>query len=393
MPIGKRSEVFLNYFLTPWFSEYWSFPNPKYKGEEICDALLIWGDVVFIIQVKTRGSIGADGKWARYKIKEEKERILKWVQRLKTEKSINLRNKYREIVFPREEIEWYYGLVVLNHLSDPYDPNEFLSEDASEQELAIQVISFFDIHNLMKYINTPWDFVNYFESRYRLSQKTSIKMHEEGNNFGQNLSHMFHEAKEDVGEDHANKWDKFMDITIKAVNGDFQRVDSDLRRYASSFLIDSAIGGILYKAQRDKHGNYIINDEFRQLIKSVEKLTEMNRLIRSFWGERFLREAEKALASGKDEYVTGQSPKREMAYGFIATDTPQDRRAELMKSIARKALIKNEKREGIFVASSPANIFATYQMFINWFTRGKLNYLKTHRMETLDSTILYFSLE
>jgi hypothetical protein len=382
----------LNYFLTPWFSGYWTFPNPKYKSEEICDALLIWGDVVFIIQVKTRKGIKSDGEWAKYKIKEEKERILRWVQRLKKEESIILRNKYREIVFPREEIKWYYGLVVLNHVSDPYDANEFLKEDSSEQELAIQAISLVDIYNLMKYINTPWDFVNYLESRYRLSQKTSIKVHEEGNNFGQNLSRMFHEAKEDIGEEHADKWDKFMDITIKAVNGDFQEGDPDLRRYASSFLIDSVIGGVLYKAQRDKHGNCIINDEFKLLIKSVEKLTEMNRLIRSFWGERFLIEAEKALASGETEYVTGQSPGRKMAYGFVATDKLNDERVALIKSVAREALVKNDKREGVIVAASPANIFATYQMFISWFTRGKSDYLKTNRIETLDSTILYIFL-
>jgi len=392
-PVGYRSENFVNYFLAPWFSGYWAFPKPKYKGGEIADSLLLWGDVAFLIEVKERKGIKSNIDWVKHKIAEDKAKILNWVESLKTEESVILKNKYREIEFPSEKIKSYYGLIVLNHLSDPYDANEFLRENSSDQRVAIQVISLADIYNLMKYINTPWDFVNYFESRYRLSQKTSIKVHQEGDAFRQNLQYMYHEMKHEIGEEQADKWNEFMGITIKAVKGDFQEADSDLRRYASSFLIDSVIGGVLYKAQRDKHGNYIINDEFSHLIKSVEKLTEMDRLSRSFWGEWFLREAEKALASGNVEYLTGQSPSREMAYGFVATDKPHDERAELMKSIARKTLVKNYKREGVFVAVSPANVFSTYQMFISWFTRGKSDYLKTNRMETLDSTILYFSLD
>ena len=51
-PVGYRSEDFVNYFLSPWFSGYWAFPKPKYKGGEIADSLLLWGDVAFLIEVK-----------------------------------------------------------------------------------------------------------------------------------------------------------------------------------------------------------------------------------------------------------------------------------------------------------------------------------------------------
>jgi len=60
MSIGLRTEVFLNHFLLPWFLGYWAFPNPKFKGEEIADAFLLWGDVIFIIQIKARESEKTD---------------------------------------------------------------------------------------------------------------------------------------------------------------------------------------------------------------------------------------------------------------------------------------------------------------------------------------------
>jgi hypothetical protein len=391
LPVGPRTEVFLNSFLNPWFSGYWAFPNPKFKREEIADALLVWGDVVFIIQVKAREGIKSDVNWAKNKIAEEKKRILKWIPILKSEKSIILKNKYREIEFPREKIKWYYGVIVLNHDSDPYEANKFLYEGSSDEKATIQVISLLDIYYLLRYINTPLDFVNYFESRFRLSLKTSIRVHEEGSVFGQNLSHMYHEMKHDIGKEQADKWDEFMDITIKAVNDDFQIGELGLRRYASSFLIDSAIGGVLYKAPKDRHGNYIINDEFISLIKSVEKLTELNRLIRSFWGEKFLEKAEKALASGKDEYTTGQSPRREMCYGFIATKRTSKARETLIEEIARIALVKNNQLEGIFIAASPEKIFASYQMFSNWLSKNKKSIFNSNKMQTLDSTTLFIS--
>ncbi len=391
--VGYRSEDFVNYFLEPWFSGYWTFPNPKYKGGEIADSLLLWGDVVFLIEVKERKGIKSNTGWARHVVAEDKAKILYWVERLKTEESVILKNKYREIEFPREKIKNYYGLIVLNHISEPYDVSKFLGDGSTEQKVAIQVISLADVFHLLRYINTPWDFVNYFESRYRLSQETSIKVHQEKTVFGQNLPHMYHEMRHKIGKGEADKWNEFMDEAIKVVNGDSQPGDPGLRRYASSFLIDSAIGGILYKAPKDRHGNYIIDDEFVSLIKSVGKLTELNRLIRAFWGEKFLEKAERALESGNDEYVTGQSPKREMSYGFIATSKTSKARGRLIIRIARNALLKNNQSEGIFIAASPEKIFATYQMFVNWLSKKKKGTFDSDMIETLDSTILFISLK
>jgi hypothetical protein len=390
-PVGYRSEDFVNYFLSPWFSGYWAFPKPKYKGGEIADSLLLWGDVAFLIEVKERKGIKSNTDWAKHKIAKDKTKILNWVESLKTEDSIILKNKYREIEFPREKIKNYYGLIVLNHLSESYDANEFLRDDSTEQKVAIQVISLADIFHLLRYINTPWDFVNYFESRFRLSQKTSVKVHQEKSVFGQNLPHMYHEMKHDIGKEQADDWNEFMDITIKAVNGDFQAGDPGLRRFASSFLIDSAIGGILYKAPRDRHGNFIIDDKFVSLIKSVEKLTELNRLIRAFWGERFIEKAERSLTSGNDEFVTGQSPNREICYGFIATNKTSKARERLIEKIARSILLKNNQLEGIFIAASPENIFSTFLMFVSWFSKNKKGILESNMMETLDSTLLFIS--
>ncbi|MCK4818816.1 hypothetical protein KA005_23790, partial [bacterium] len=149
--VGYRSEDFVNYFLEPWFSGYWAFPNPKYKGGEIADSLLLWGDVVFLIEVKERKGIKSNTGWARHVVAEDKAKILYWVERLKTEESVILKNKYREIEFPREKIKNYYGLIVLNHISEPYDADEFLKEGSKVQKVAIQVISLADIYNLLKY--------------------------------------------------------------------------------------------------------------------------------------------------------------------------------------------------------------------------------------------------
>lgn len=81
--VGRRTEVVLSHLLYPWFSGYWIFPNPKFKGKEIADALLIWGDVLFIIQIKTGKGIESDIEWAKSEIAEDKERIIKWEERLK----------------------------------------------------------------------------------------------------------------------------------------------------------------------------------------------------------------------------------------------------------------------------------------------------------------------
>lgn len=391
-PVGRKAEDFVNYFLAPWFSGYWAFQKPKHKGAEIADSLLLRGDVAFIIQIKERKGIKSDIKWAKHKIAEDKERISKWVERLKTEKSIILRNKYREVIFPRHEIKYYYGLIILNHFSEPYNANEFLREGSQEQKVAIQVISLADLYHLLRYINTPWDFVVYFESRFKLSQKTSLEVHREENVFVLNLKHMYHEMTQEIGKEKADEWNEFMDITIKAINGDLQSVDPGLRRYAASFLIDASIGGQLNKAPRDRKGNFVINDKFNLLIKAVEVLSEMTRLRRAKWGEIFLEQAEKALKTGKDEYKTGKSPKRGVSYGFIATNKSEKFLEDYIGPIAVETLIKNNQFEGIFVAAPPENVFGLYQRFTGWFTKDRDSLLQSSEIEALQSTILYINL-
>lgn len=391
-PVGYRSEDFVNYFFAPWFSGYWTFPNPKYKGGEIADSLLLWGDVAFLVEIKERKGIKSNTNWAKHRIAEDKAKILNWVERLKTEDSVILKNKYREIEFPREEIKNYYGLIILNHLSEPYDANEFLRDGSSEQKVAIQVISLVDISHLLRYINTPWDFVNYFESRFRLSQKTSIKVHQEGDVFGQNLPHMYHEMKHDIGKEQADKWNEFMDEAIKVVNGDSQTGDPGLISHAASFLIDASIGGQLNKAPRDRRGNFIVDNKFNLLVKAVEVLSEMNRLRRAVWGEVFLSQAEKALSTGKDEHETGRSPRRGISYGFIATDKTGNELEDFIGPMSVETLAKHNQFEGIFVAAPPANIFGLYQKFTGWLAKERSSLLQSNEIESLQSTILYINL-
>jgi len=390
--VGYRSEDFVNYFLEPWFSNYWAFPNPKYKGGEIVDSLLLWGDVVFFIEVKERKGIKSNTGWARHMVAEDKAKILYWVERLKTEESVILKNKYREIEFPREKIKNYYGLIVLNHISEPYDASEFLGDGSTEQKVAIQVISLADVFHLLRYINTPWDFVNYFESRYRLSQKTSIKVHQEKTVFGQNLPHMYHEMRHEIGEREADKWNEFMDITIKAINGDLKEGDPSLRQFTTSFLIDASIGGQLNRAPKDKRGNFIMDSKFVLLTKAVEVLSELSRLRRAFYGEIFLKQAEKALKTGNDEYEVGRSPKRGISYGFIATNKSEKVLEDFLGDIAMSTLANHENYEGIFIAAPPENIFDMYQTLTSWFVEHKGGFLQSNELETLQSTILYVNL-
>lgn len=392
LPYGRRGEEFVNYFLAPWFSGYWAFPLPKYKGAEIADSLLLWGDVVFLIQIKERKGILSSIGWARKKIIEDNRRISEWVERLKNEESITLRNKYREIVFPRSEIKWYYGLIVLNHHSEPYDPNEFLIANQGEHKVAVQIMSLADLYHLLRYFNTPWDFINYFESRFRLSQKISLRVHQEREVYNLNLEHMYQEMMNDIGKKEADKWNEFMDISVNAVNGDLKFADPGMRRYASSFLIDASIGGRINKAQKDSKGNFIIDNKFIMLTKAVEVLSEMSRLRRSFYGEMFLKVAEKALATGNDEYEIGRSPKRGISYGFVATNKVGIDLEEYLGEIAMSMLTNHNNLEGIFIAAPPDNIFNMYQKISGWFTNNKNILFLSDKIEMLQSTILYINL-
>lgn len=386
---GRRAEVYLSHMLSPWFSEYWVFPNPMFRGNEIADAILIWGDVAFLIQIKSREGIHSSVDWGKRKVKIEKERINKWAALLKTE-SISLKNKFRKIPFPKEDIKSYYGLIVLNHLSEPYEIKDIPPED---DKVAIQAISLLDLNDLLRFINTPWDLVIYFESRWRLSQIAPVKVHNENEVFWLNLELIRREMSKDKSAAEAQKYYDFFSLAVQTVDKELQLDDPRLRNYAASYLIDASIGGQLIKASRDEKGNYVLDGKFILLTKAIEVLTEMSRLRRAFYGSMFLEQAEKARASGEVEYKTGRSPKREILYGFIVTDEVGQDLKDLLGAIAAKTLVENSLYEGIFIAAPAQNILRVYEEIESWFLKDRKEQNEFDTIEILQSTLLYINLK
>jgi hypothetical protein len=74
---------------------------------------------------------------------------------------------------------YVYGLVVLNHVSSPFDPVQLVPE-INDLGFPAHVLSFRDFYNLNHILDTPVDLVNYFEARADvLIPSFQPKVHEE----------------------------------------------------------------------------------------------------------------------------------------------------------------------------------------------------------------------
>jgi hypothetical protein len=130
LPPGRRTNAVLQVLLDPVVFGYWLFREPKHKGVEIADSLMVCGDTALLFEAKTRMKPAADdASWIRSKLGEAVKQLNERARMLKEGHVSELRNPWRgALTWDPSAVKWYYGVVVMNHQSGPYDPLEMASE-------------------------------------------------------------------------------------------------------------------------------------------------------------------------------------------------------------------------------------------------------------------------
>ncbi len=300
LPLGERTNAVLYDLLQSRFFGYWAFREPKHAGIELADSLVWWHDVVLLFEAKTRTKPGAAPEaWIRSKLGDSIASINDRARLLREGKVDKLRNAWRgEVAWSPQTKTWYYGVVVLNHESEPYDPREIAPGAFSGSEIPIQVFSLFDLAELLRFISTTWVFIVYYEMRNLFGQTFRLDVHREFETYQGVLSQWVKYAKalsnrslsdSEFQEDR----DFQIRLTKALLNADNAR-ESAYREVAASFLIDLAIGSIERKADPDTTGKRVGSDRHTFYVDAMEILAGMSRRRRAFYGLRWLEAAEES---------------------------------------------------------------------------------------------------
>jgi len=335
---GQRTDPAIYYLLTPFFTGYWAFLRPKDKGVEISDVLLIWEDVCFLIEAKTRESAGkASTKWIRAKIEDGFRQLNERAEMLQSGKLRKLTNKWRgDYEFEREKINHYYGVLVLQHFSDAYDPREIALDSFKASKIPVQVFSFADFAELFRFINTPIDFLVYYELRSVYGRKHYLNVHEEFDIYKSIILQWTKLVTENSissqSRDEILEEERFLLSYTKAILSTKNAQERDYMTVAWGLLIDLAIASLCKEAPMDETGKRSSSDEHSYLMESVEFMAELSRRRRCAYGELWYSSALRSHESNEIEYVHGLSPSRNRSYVFIASQLAS---AELISAFVR----------------------------------------------------------
>ncbi len=155
--------------------------NPGYKGQELGDVLFIFGDVCLIFEAKTRNKVEPTSKdWISAKLREGTYQIMRNYQSLVSGSVPNIRNSWRgKVSWSSLGVKYYHGIIVIKHDSEPYDPRELEPSLFSSAQVPIHVISLHDMSELVRFKNTPWDFIVYWEFRNIFGRVNKLLVHRE----------------------------------------------------------------------------------------------------------------------------------------------------------------------------------------------------------------------
>lgn len=370
IPPGRRTNKVLYYLLQPTLLGYWLFSEPKHEGIELADCLFLWDDTLFLIEAKTRAGRGPGSQaWVRDRLKEAAASLNNRVGMFQRGEVKQLRNAWHGLVpWDSSRVQFYYGIIIINHLSEPYDPRDLAPAVFRESKLPLQVFSLFDFVELLRFQNTAYDLVTYYELRARYGAKFKCPVHSEFNTYKEILN-ILPELTDKPLPDGQEMQDSMVSMANAIMHSKVATLD-DFVRLSQSLLIDLAIGSVQRKAQKDRSGKAVGNRDHTTFVSSVEAVAELSRIRRCHYGRLWLEAATQALETDYSSSKIAYSPSRKRSYIMYAF-SPHDNDWETkLRTKALQAMKQHDTTSCVVLGATSLSILATFNATLDW-VRGK----------------------
>ncbi len=339
--IGEMTEDEVQRSVEDCFSPLFVFRAPrKEDGDEVTDVLVPWNDVGLVIQVKSQavsptGEPPGDSlKWAEKNLRKAGRQVRGAVRAIRAGRMTHMENALRgRLRYPKDEISWLYGVIVLHHVSPAFDPFRLVPE-LKDAGVALHVLSFRDLWNLARFLDTPGDLVNYLEHRSSVLVPTlQPRVHEE----------------EDIFRYYVRNLEKIMAFRAKERGESFTEDDArtyaeKMRRLFTGKLPDVGAGQVIDDMidrahERDPNlgpirvGETIVEMEPASSVKVATELSAIPRVRRIALGRRYLRTVQLAAKQGSDAWKSTHSPNRSDCMLFLASTLSKGQRGERQKRL------------------------------------------------------------
>lgn len=316
----RTNRVLHDLLLKPRLLGYWTFFEPNHQGTEISDAVVVFGDTVLLFEAKTRSvPRPANVGWLREKIGEAVDQLNARVALLKAG-GVTLRNEWRgELRLDPAAIKDYYGMIVLNAPFEPFEWRELADEEFARAKLPVQVFSLFDLAELLRLVDTAWDFIVHYELRAAYGRDQRMLVGREVETFAEvvgAMDRLWGGPKPDPVE--GRKQQQYWIERGNALLRTPLSTPEGIEAWASSRLMDFACQPGEIPAPLDGNGRPRLDPDHERHIRAIEVVAAMSRNRRTEYGGRWLNAATEAVAEGRPAFRSSYSPSRNQTYVLAA---------------------------------------------------------------------------
>jgi hypothetical protein len=346
-------------------------PRGKKKGEELADAVVLFDDVVLMVQIKAQCGRHDPMSWVTEKLSEAFRQLSKTYENLVEGHIKKLSNDfYGDINFDLHAYPNRIGLIILAHDSPPYVAAKQVPEILAAA-FPVHVFSLRDFATIADRFDTAGDLITFLEIRGDVATREVFSVQDESGNIERMLPHV-----EAVLRTHMSPASpEVMQKTVDA----FEEIATGKLLQSPEWRYGLAIDDMIARAHDiDPKLPWNIGRKLGGL--GVAKfLGWFTRDRRIKLGKRLLAKCE-AARDGKPHYFSHRQPSRRVGCVFLATSGSRADRVKFLNYLVSFAQMKYGLRQCLGAATEPIGGGRSYDFVM---TRRPLSPAQLERLNAL----------
>jgi len=354
---GSYEEKWSQWFLERSFFRDFVYRNPrgKKKGQELADAVVLFDDVVLMVQVKAQCGKHEATAWATEKLLEALKQLRKTHYDLTEGHIKKLKNDfYGQIDFDPNCCPNRIGLIILAHDSEPYIAVKLAPEILSVG-FPIHVFSLKDFASVASRFDTAADLITFLEMRGDVAPKERYFVQDEIGNIERMLPHV-----ESVLRAHMSpSSEETLQKTVRA----FERVARGELLQSADWRYGLAIDVMIARAHDiDPELAWNKGDQAGS-IRVAQFLSWLTRDRRIRLGKRIIDSCE-AARDGQIHYFPHVQKSRGAACVYLATSQSRPDRVQTLQFLVSYAFLKYGVPQCMGVATEPIGNGRSYDFIV-----------------------------
>jgi hypothetical protein len=370
---GNYEEKWSQWFLERSFFRDFVYRNPvgEKKGQELADAVVLFDDVLLMVQVKAQCGNHNAMSWATEKLLDAFKQLQRTHKSLVEGKIKTLRNDlYGELAFDPKSYPNQIGLLILAHDSTPYVAAE-LAPEILTAGFPIHVFSLKDFAIIASRFDTAGDFITFLEMRGDVAKTEIYSVQDELGNIERILPHV-----EEILRTHASyPSEQVLQKTVQA----FKEVASGGLLKSTDWKYSLAIDDMIARAHDvDPALEWNTGKDQRRALEVARFFGWLTRGRRIKLGKRIIDKCEKAR-DGEIHYFPHVQKSRGTACVYLVSSESRESRVKMLEFLVAYAHMKYSVKQCLGVATEPIGDGRSYDFVVRQTPPPQqvLEYLKT----------------